>query len=132
MKDINIRFVDDADQRYATVGDYWTTPDSLEVRITRMRNDKHAQLILLHELVELFLVLQRNISLQAIDNFDMDYVDEGEPGDDPAAPYHKEHVFATHIEKRCADEMDVDWDDYDNAITHYVAPLAYMPYYDEE
>ena len=132
MKNINIRFIDDADQRYNTVGDYWITPDALEIRISKMCDDRHAQLILLHELIEFLLVLQRNISVDAVDNFDMDYLEDDEPGDDPIAPYHKEHVFASAIEKQCAKEMGVDWDDYDHAITHYVAPPAYAPYYDEE
>jgi hypothetical protein len=36
-----------------------------------------------------------------------------EPGDSSEAPYHKEHVFATKIERMIADELGVDWDVYE-------------------
>ena len=39
-----------------------------------------------------------------------------EPGDDPRAPYHSEHVVATSIETRLAGEMEVDWGAYSRAI----------------
>jgi hypothetical protein len=130
MKPINVVFIDAADQRYNTCGDYWETPSSIEVRITETRNPQYAQLVLIHELIELFLVLQRKISLRDIDNFDMEYVDDGEPGDDPAAPYHVEHTFATRIERQCADEMHVDWDAYSSAIENGEPVPPYDPCYD--
>ncbi len=40
----------------------------------------------------------------------------GEPGDDPRAPYHAEHAFATAIEEMLAKELGVDLDAYEAAI----------------
>jgi hypothetical protein len=116
MKPVNVQFIENADQRYDTCGDYWEQPASLEVRVTQYRNTAYSQLILIHELVELFLVQQRGIKLSDIDEFDMMFLDEGEPGDDPRAPYYKEHRFATMIERLCAAEMGVDWAKYELAV----------------
>lgn len=119
MKSINVKFIEEQDQRYETCGDYWEEPMSLEVRVTKYRNNKYAQLILIHELIEMFLCEQRGIKFDDIDEFDRTYAiydDEGEPGDDPVAPYHKEHVFATKIEKLIAAEMGVDWFEYETTV----------------
>ena|SRR5712692_6595178 len=116
MKRIAIEFIENVDQRYDTCGDYWEEPQTLEMRITKYRNEKYAHLILIHELVEMLLARQRGIKFSVIDEFDLMYLDEGEPGNDPSAPYHKEHIFATHIEKLCAQEMGVDWTEYEKTV----------------
>ena len=41
-----------------------------------------------------------------------------EPGDDRAAPYHKEHCFATGIERLMAAELDVAWHPYNKEVTN--------------
>jgi hypothetical protein len=33
----------------------------------------------------------------------------GEPGDRPDAPYRREHILATNLERLSAAELDVDW-----------------------
>jgi hypothetical protein len=38
---------------------------------------------------------------------------EDEPGDEPTAPYVKEHCIATGIERIMAAELDVSWKDYE-------------------
>ncbi len=116
MKRIAIEFIENIDQRYDTCGDYWEEPQAFEMRITQYRNEKYAHLILIHELVEMLLVKQRSIKFSVIDDFDINYLDEGEPGDDLSAPYHKEHVFATAIERLCAQEMGVDWAEYEKVV----------------
>jgi hypothetical protein len=40
-----------------------------------------------------------------------------EPGDDPRAPYHKQHVFAENIERLLAAELGVDWSAYDKEVS---------------
>ena len=39
-----------------------------------------------------------------------------EPGNDPAAPYHKEHIVATSFEKIIAKELEIDWNEYNQYI----------------
>ena len=62
-------------------------------------------LIALHELVEVMLCRQRGITQQAVDDFDMAFKGDGEPGDEPDAPYRREHQFANKIENMVAHEM---------------------------
>jgi len=121
IKSINIKFVDDDKQRYDTSGDYYFTKDQLNIIISKeivrrrgklVRNRLVEFLILIHEMVEVLLVVARNISIDKIDEFDMNYKGDSEPGDEPDAPYRKEHQFATKIEKMMAKELGVDWDEY--------------------
>ena len=39
-----------------------------------------------------------------------------EPGDDPKAPYRKQHLIATGVEKLMAAELGVDWKAYDKKV----------------
>jgi len=121
IKSINIKFVDDDKQRYDTSGDYYFTNNQLNIIISKeivrrrgklVRNRLVEFLILIHEMVEVLLVVARNISIDEIDEFDMIYKGDGEPGDEPDAPYRKEHQFATKIEKMMAKELGVGWDEY--------------------
>lgn len=113
-------------QRYDTVGDYqFEYKDGvpqIHITVSQMGNQQYEFLVALHELVEAELVLRRDIPQKAIDDFDMAYEaarkdgDDSEPGDDPKAPYHKEHLFATAIERLMAGELGVDWTAYDAAV----------------
>lgn len=122
MLDINIKTIPDDAQRYNTVGDYWNKNGRDNVRVSDMHNWKYEVLVAVHELVEESLCRARGVSDDAITAFDRQY-EEGrkygvpdEPGDDPRAPYHREHQFATKIEKQLAKELGVDWEKYDGAI----------------
>jgi hypothetical protein len=42
---------------------------------------------------------------------------ENEPGDDPEAPYHAQHQFATKIERQLATALGVDWKAYEAEIS---------------
>jgi hypothetical protein len=64
------------------------------------------------------LCRQAGVKEADVDRFDMAYEkhrkagDVSEPGDDPAAPYHAQHVAATWFEMRLAEKLGVDWDKY--------------------
>ncbi len=115
---IVIEAIDHAKQRYPTAGDYWREKDgTLHVVVSKMADQRYELLVAIHELVEMSLVDQRGISHKAIDEFDMGIgKDLAEPGDDPRAPYHAEHMVASEIERRMAAELGVDWDKYAKAI----------------
>lgn len=105
--------------RYPTVGDYYRKNGELHIRVSKM-NSKHEFLVLIHEMIEWFLIDQKGIAIKEIDDFDMLYeetkTDDSEPGNDPNAPYFDEHQFATHIEKLLAEKLGVNWSKYDNAV----------------
>jgi hypothetical protein len=101
-------------QRYKTLGDwYYGGGGLLLIRASQVGDQDYEFLLLLHELVEAWLCRKRGISEKDVDSFDLAYAGEGEPGDDPKAPYYKEHLFATQIEKMMAAELGVDWNEYE-------------------
>ena len=122
MKRIMAITVAHASQRYPTVGDYTDQHGCTLFSISEMGNEKYEYLVLVHELIEKILVDARGISHQSIDDFDIQFEtdrdpgDESEPGHDTRSPYRREHVFAERIERLLADELGVDWDDYDKVV----------------
>lgn len=124
---IDIQSIPHGNQRYETVGDYWEE-EMLggkvirHIRVSDMGNEDYEFLVALHEMVESFLCKKRGISEESITEFDMEFEKnrpEGntdEPGNDQNAPYKKEHQFATRVEKMMAEELGVDWNEYDNAV----------------
>lgn len=107
------------DQRYETCGDYIEGHGVTTFRISDMANEDSEALVLIHELIEYILCKKRGVSMEAIDKFDIEFErnrpegNEDEPGHDPRAPYHKEHVFAEKVERLLAAELGVNWDDHD-------------------
>lgn len=109
--------------RYPTCGDWMRLPDgTLNIKVSEEIGDEYATLVALHELVEVLLCEKRGITDAEVTAFDekfeadRDEGDESEPGDHPDAPYRREHLFATGIEKLMASELGVDWKHYDDAI----------------
>lgn len=101
---IIIEAIPQKDQRYDTSGD-WLFDDEGNLRIfvtgESIIHDE-AFLIALHELVEVKLCHKRGISQAAVDDFDFNFKGDGEPGDDPKAPYRLEHRQAMLIEHQVA------------------------------
>lgn len=104
-------------QRYPTVGDWQTGrgPD-FNIKVSSMPDWRHEFLVALHELLEAALCYHRHISDAEVTAFDVSYTGEGEPGDDPGAPYRNEHIYATSIERLVAAELEVDWAEYEKEL----------------
>jgi hypothetical protein len=115
---IRIETIPHNEQRYDTVGDYWGNKSRKEVRVSRLSNSTYEFLIAMHELVEAHLTEERGIRERNILKFDMNKLEQSgdkfqyDPGHDPKAPYHKEHMFAEKIEKMLAKEFGVGWKEY--------------------
>lgn len=109
-------------QRYDTVGDYQDGHGFTVFTISDLGNWKYEALVAVHELVEKILCDARGISNDSIDTFDVAFEanrpngNDDEPGHDPTAPYHAEHVFAECIERLLAKELGVDWEEYDKTV----------------
>lgn len=112
------------EQRYPTIGDYF--PDrsipGWQFNVSRLSSPDHEFLVAIHELIEWYLTQKRGIKERDITRFDKEYEknrkigDVSEPGDSSKAPYHREHVFATKIERLIAKELGVDWKEYEDDI----------------
>ncbi|HEY2796717.1 MAG TPA: hypothetical protein VGK26_02405 [Thermoanaerobaculia bacterium] len=127
---IEIQTIPHHEQRYPTVGDYWDDEDAVQIRVSEMDDWRYVILVALHEIVEAMLARYRGISEEAIGSFDMEFEKKreqalvrGEPGDAPDAPYRREHIFATSLERLLAAELGVDWAQYEA----YVDSLGIKP-----
>ncbi len=118
---IHILSVDAACMKYNTIGDYFGTENARVVLVADMQDWKKELLVAIHEIVEQSLCFDRGIDEKNITKFDKKF-EEGnttndEPGDQPDAPYYKEHQFATKIEKMLCEELGMTWEEYDNVVT---------------
>ena len=110
-------------QRYPTAGDWQLKPDGLHILVSRMSDQRYEFLVGMHEAIEAYLCKQAGISQVAVDRFDRAYErrrkpgDDSEPGEDPNAPYHKEHMFASRVERMLADQLGVNWRAYDREVS---------------
>jgi hypothetical protein len=109
-------------QRYETCGDWYFRKGVLHIKVSKMSDWRREMLVAVHELVEVLLCKDRGITTAEVDAFDKAFEkarapgNEDEPGDDPKAPYRKEHFFATNIERLLSAELRVDWAKYDKEI----------------
>lgn len=110
------RTVPSQEMRYSDVGD-WTIDahGTRHYRVAELSNVDYEFLVLLHEMIECHLCLKRGITQEAVDLFDLPYAGD-DPGGDPESPYHREHLFACAIERQVAQELGVDWDEYEKRI----------------
>ena len=117
MIHITIETIPHHEQRYDTVGD-WTHDalGNLTIRISDLDNWRYEVLIAIHELVESTLCSHAGITQKVVDLFDLNYKGDGEPGDDPKAPYSGPHCLAMGIERVVAAVMGISWSKYEETL----------------
>lgn len=126
---IRVKTIPHSEQRYPTIGDWWIDDSTatLEIRVSELGNVIYEMLVATHEIDEALLCLARGVHEKDVTDFDMEFEknrkegNEDEPGDDPKAPYRREHFFATTLERmRCA-EFGLDWKEYEEAINNLLS-----------
>lgn len=81
-------------------------------------------MIAVHELIEVLLCKAAGVTQEDVDKFDLNFEkkrkkgDDSEPGDDPKAPYYKQHKFATKIERLLCKELGENWNWYETDINN--------------
>ena len=121
---IIINVIPNDQQRYPTCGDWEWDGDKLTILVSSMNNWRYEMLVAFHELAEALICKHRGIVEKDVTAFDIAFekarkdADDSEPGDDPTAPYYKEHQFATCVERLLALELSVDWKKYDDTVTN--------------
>ena len=120
---IIIETIPNREQRYHTSGDWYVDPDgTIQIRVSELSDWRREALIAVHELWEGLICKHRGITQDAVDAFDMEFEanrdaeDESEPGDQPDAPYRREHCSVSGVERILASELDVQWKDYEEEI----------------
>lgn len=129
--DIHIKVIPEHEQRKEVNGAdwFWDDKGDLQVRVSPMSDWRFEVLLGIHEAVEAVMCMHNGVSQSSVDKFDMAY-DLAHPdqpdinaGDDPDAPYAREHCFATAIERILCAELDVNWLTYDTELaTTYPGP----------
>ena len=125
---ITIETIPHAKQRYPSCGDWYFDGDgTLQIKVSEEIGTKSAGLVAIHELCEVFLCSEGltlpKVALDAlvdeVDKFDKEYtgnlVDE-EPGDDPMAPYNRQHSIATAVERILCADLGLPWKVHDDAV----------------
>jgi hypothetical protein len=111
-------------QRYETVGD-WIPGKPAEIRVSKMKDQRYAFLVALHEMIEYELCRMNGVTDREVVAFDVNFEverrmrihpTEAEPGNDPRAPYRREHDFATMIEMMVAQKLGVKWSAYEKTL----------------
>jgi hypothetical protein len=116
---ITVQTIPHRQQRYNTVGDWYSDKITGTVRIfvSELSNWRYELLVGVHEVVEAFLCMHDGVIEEAVDAFDKAFVSHSdEPGDDPKAPYQKQHCIATGVERILAACLGVKWLEYENAL----------------
>jgi hypothetical protein len=107
--------VDGADWYVDAAGD-------LQVRICPMSDPRMEMALKLHEAFEAILCLHDGVTVKQVDEFDrqydLDHPDETdcEAGDDPEAPYAKQHSLATAVERIYTAHVGLNWRLYDDEL----------------
>lgn len=116
---LTVEVIAHKNQRYETAGDWWFGDDgALHVRASDVGDDRYALLIALHEAVEALACREHGVTDEAVCAFDRAFnaahdLENEEPGEDPAAPYFKEHAIADVVERLAATQLGVVWRDYE-------------------
>lgn len=116
MPDIHSRTILHSQERYDSAGDYWTDINKIDqYRISKLPQGWRAELaVFIHEMVEYQLCKEAGIKEKDITKFDIKS-GHSDPGTLKDAPYHKQHMEATKIEKLVIKLLGCDWDEYDKS-----------------
>jgi hypothetical protein len=112
---IKIEFISGKDFDNDNVGDYLVEDNELIIGVKKYKEKKWRYITLIHELIEALLVTDRGILIDSIGEYDEKFIEDkrkGQQGEQKDCPYHKEHMFATKIEKLLAKELNVDYEKY--------------------
>lgn len=110
---VEIKFIDHADQRYDTAGDwFWNEQGTLlTLHISKTADPKTDFAVAVHELIEALACKLNGVLQSEVDHWDMvEAAEETDPGLNPGAPYHHEHMTADKCERIFVEAVDLDWD----------------------
>ena len=115
IKDVLIRVIPHAEQRYNTVGDWLfhpSDPTTLLVNVSDTGDWKWNMCVALHELAEAIACTANGVTQEQVDEFDKNWkpgFGYEEPGEDPRSPYFQEHALALTEEQTLFFHMSSDY-----------------------
>jgi hypothetical protein len=126
MYNINCVTIPAVNQRYNTLGDYWTEGGVIQFRLASFGDADYEFLVFVHECIEKQLARKMGITEQMIDAWDLAHEDVEEPGAMEGCPYREAHLRAEAIERVVAQDLGVDWAQYEQACTEMMTKLQAM------
>jgi hypothetical protein len=130
---IIIKVIPESEQRPEVNGADWFFDENadLQVRVSPMSDWRYETLLAIHEAVEAIMCKHNGVTVEAVDAFDQEYdkthTFDVNAGDEPNAPYMREHCLATAIERILCAELDVNWAEYDRELAEsYPGPSKKM------
>jgi hypothetical protein len=142
MLKINIRTKPIWRTRFKDIGDYYwivsPVPEEniLKIVVAEMENPDYEFLVVLHELIESYLLIKRGVNFKEIEEWENKFEQEKKEGKRPKkavageqkdCPYRKEHAFATKIEKMVAKYLKVNWGQYDKYLDYLLESYVQKP-----
>lgn len=123
MIPIIVKSIPHDQQEYDTMGNWREFPavdftdsvpykEGLVIEVDDMNDWRKELIVAIHEMVEWALCKHRGIAEATVSDFDKSHLESPQPGDEPDAPYRKEHEFATDIERLIGRELNVDLQSY--------------------
>jgi hypothetical protein len=119
---IRIEYIPQSKQRYPTLGDYWTDKKgNTIIKATKFKDERVSFCIAIHEMIEEYATRLKGIDEPLIMEFDLAFEEErelglhgkdDEPGHDPRAIYHEDHVFSETIERQVVEYLGLTWEEY--------------------
>ena len=121
---ITIETIPHDQQRYCTAGDWIEQPGGdILIRVSELGDWRYNMAVGIHEAVEALLCRNDGVSQADVDAFDMAFSEDqpipwasSEPGDERAAPYARQHCFATAVERMLIGAFGLSWADYEAAV----------------
>ena len=101
---------------------YFDSKGDLQVRVCPMSDQRMEIALAIHEAFEALLCKHDGVTVKEVDAFDkqydLDHADDNdiEAGDDPAAPYRRQHSMASAVERMYVAWVDLSWEIYDQEL----------------
>lgn len=114
MKNFTVVLEDNL-QQAGQLDDYFDRGDHVEFRLTDLGDPNYNMALIIHAVSEYFDMIQDGVTAQDTVDFDMQHLDDDDPGMLPDAPYHPHHCRADVLERAYLAMKGISWAAYDAA-----------------
>jgi ribosomal protein S18 acetylase RimI-like enzyme len=111
VPDISLKIIPQNKMRYPDLGDWFDSKNVWEIRVPELWDIDIEFSLLVHEIIERYLIMKQGYSVSYIDNWIKENLkdDYKQGAMTKGAPQKKAHIFATKIEKMICAHLGVNW-----------------------
>lgn len=109
LREIKIRTKPYKDMRYPTVGDWQEKRGVIQITVAKELGLVSGLAMALHEIVEKVKCDMTGVTEQQVDEWDMSHLLTDDPGLDPDAPYHEQHLSGEAMERAACVIFNLPW-----------------------